>query len=380
MAVVGILTSIDILNSSVASNFSSLGVKSFQIMSGVLKKSTKRGQVRVNMVDAKSITYEEAKAFRQRYNFPSTISLSEVGTGSATAHYESIKSNPNIFVSGVDELYLNVADIKLQAGRNFSSYEAQSGSYVCIIGDALARKFFNNKVGPAIGKTISVGDEKYRVVGVTETRGGSMMRNLDNAVMIPLENCRAVYGEGSYTINVMVNDVNKKKMAREEAEGLFRGIRKIPLGAESNFTVNIDESLQTIFLDITKKVRYAAIAIGLITLLGSVIGLMNIMLVSIAERTREIGVSKALGARSATIKRQFLTESILISLFGGLFGVALGILAGNGIGLIFKSPFVMPWLWILTGFSLCALVGILSGIYPAIKASKLDPIVALRYE
>jgi putative ABC transport system permease protein len=178
----------------------------------------------------------------------------------------------------------------------------------------------------------------------------------------------------------MVHDVNRKDFASEEAEGLFRAIRKIPLGAENNFSINDNNTLIDTLLDVVKYIFWAAIVIGIITVLGSVIGLMNIMLVSVAERTREIGVSKALGARSSVIKAQFLTEAVIISLIGGVAGIISGIIVGNLIGLVMHSPFVIPWMWIFVTVTICATVGIISGIYPAVKASRLDPIESLRYE
>ncbi|MCW3122721.1 MAG: hypothetical protein JWQ38_2213 [Flavipsychrobacter sp.] len=381
-ALVGILTSIEVMKESVYTNFSSMGVNSFQVTSAVIKKKRHRGGgMNINITEGKSITYNEAKAFRERYRFPATVSISENGTGTATVHFRSEKTNPNVRVTGVDENNLVVSDTKLEAGRNFSANEVMSGPFVCLLGNGIAKKLFKNNINAAINQVISVGDIKYRVLGVMEAKGGSMISDADNLVLIPLNTVRSVYGgRNTFFINVKVPDVKSKDIAAEEAEGLFRVIRKLPLGTADNFAVTQNNELVNVVLDSIKYIQWAAVIIGIITLLGSVIGLMNIMLVSVAERTREIGVSKALGARSSTIKRQFLTESVMISLFGGVAGVIAGMLMGNAVGIFFKMGFVVPWLWIIVGVSLCALVGVISGIYPAIKASKLDPIVALRYE
>jgi putative ABC transport system permease protein len=382
MALVGILTAIEVMKESVYTNFSSMGVNSFQITSDVLKKKKHRGGgMNVTVVEGKSITYEEAKAFKERFRFPALVGLSVNGTSVATVHYRSYKTNPNVRVNGVDEAYLLVSDTKLEAGRNFSTTEVQSGGYVCLLGNGVAKKLFRNKLSSAINEIVSVGDVKCRVVGVMESKGGSMVMDADNQVLIPLNTARGLFGgDNSYLLSVKVTDVNKKDLAAEEAEGLFRVVRKQILGTENNFTISQNNDLVEIVMDSIIYIRIAAIFIGIITLLGSVIGLMNIMLVSVAERTREIGISKAMGARSSTIKQQFLTESVLISLLGGATGVIMGMLLGNIVGLFFNTGFIIPWLWIAMGVSLCAVVGVISGIYPAIKASKLDPIVALRYE
>ncbi len=382
MALVGILTAIEVMKESVYTNFSSMGVNSFQITSDVLKKKKHRGGgMNVTVVEGKSITYEEAKAFKERFRFPALVGLSVNGTSVATVHYRSYKTNPNVRVNGVDEAYLLVSDTKLEAGRNFSTTEVQSGGYVCLLGNGVAKKLFRNKLNSATNEIVSVGDVKCRVVGVMESKGGSMVMDADNQVLIPLNTARGLFGgDNSYLLSVKVTDVNKKDLAAEEAEGLFRVVRKQVLGTENNFTISQNNDLVEIVMDSIIYIRIAAIFIGIITLLGSVIGLMNIMLVSVAERTREIGISKAMGARSSTIKQQFLTESVLISLLGGATGVIMGMLLGNIVGLFFNTGFIIPWLWIAMGVSLCAVVGVISGIYPAIKASKLDPIVALRYE
>ena len=379
MALIAILTSIEVLKAAVYSNFSSMGSNSFRISNAIIKQKQRNGPGRSN-TDGKSISYTEAKAFKERFTFPSVISLSVTGTPIATVKFASEKTNPNIRVMGIDNEYLQIADTKMEEGRKFSDYELYTGSYTCILGNSIAKKLFK-KSEKAINQVVSVGDVKYRVIGVAESKGGSMIMNTDNMVYMPLTTVRSVYGgDHSYLINVMVSDISLKAKTSEEAEGLFRVIRKLPLGLENDFSINQNDNLVNNVLDLIGYVKAAALVIAIITLLGSVIGLMNIMLVSVAERTREIGVSKALGARSSTIKQQFLSESIIISLLGGTIGIALGIAAGNLVGLAFKTGFIMPWLWISVGFTLCAIVGVVSGIYPAIKASKLDPIVALRYE
>jgi putative ABC transport system permease protein len=381
MALVGILTAIEVLKESMYSSFSSLGANGFQVTSEILKKKKRKGGIHISVTEVEQINYEQAKAFRERYRFPATVGLTMSGSGMVVMRYGSEKTNPNISTMGADETYLTITDTKLDAGRNFSAYELQNGSYVCILGNGIARRLFKSKYKQAAGKIISVGDLKYRVIGVMETKGGSMFMNTDNLVLLPIENARAIYGNSErFTINVTVNNIAQKDMAIQEAEGIFRVIRKLPVGSENNFAIEQNDSLANILLDSIKYVRWAALVIGIITLFGSVIGLMNIMLVSVAERTREIGINKALGAKASVIRRQFLTESVLISLLGGLLGIFSGMLVGNLVGLAFDTPFVVPWVWMMTGFSLCAVVGVVSGIYPALKAAKLDPIVALRYE
>jgi putative ABC transport system permease protein len=381
MALVGILTGIDALQNKVNSSFGNMGVNSFQINNETVKKRRHGHGERSANTENKNITYDEAKAFKQRFEFPATVGISMTATSVSEVHYRSEKTNPNVRVIGADEAYLTVSDTKLDQGRNFSNAEVATGTPVCILGNAIAKKLFKTNLANGINEVVSVGSTKCRVVGIMGEKGGNMMANADNTVLLPLETARNVYGgDNSYLLTVQVADVTMKKVAAEEAEGLFRGIRKLPLDTKNDFTVTQNDNLLLTDVDVVNYIFIAAVAIGIITLLGSMIGLMNIMLVSVAERTREIGVSKAMGARSSSIQRQFLTESILISVAGGVLGVLLGMLLGNLVAFLLKGPFVIPWLWIGMGVTMCAIVGIISGIYPALKAAKLDPIVALRYE
>ncbi len=380
-ALVGILTATDVMKAGVSSNFSSMGANSFQLTNEVIKtKKGKRG-MQISSSEVKNISYEEASAFRKRYSFPNTsVGISIVGSMVSTVVFQSEKTNPNVRVMGVDQNYLAISQTTLFAGRNISKYEEENGSDVCVLGFAVAKKIFK-KPAKALNEMVSVGAQKLRVVGVAEEKGGSMMMDADNMVLIPLQTARSVYGgNSSYGISVLVKDIAVKKIASEEAEGLFRAIRKVPLGAENNFSVQENNSMVEMVIEMVGQIGVAAMTIAIVTLLGSIIGLMNIMLVSVVERTREIGISKALGARSSVIRQQFLLESILISLIGGGLGIIFSLFIGLALASSFEVAFVIPWAWIFLGVTICTIVGVVSGIYPALKASRLDPIIALRIE
>lgn len=381
-ALIGILTAIEVMKEGVYTSFSRMGANTFQVTGDIITQKRRGRGMHISVSQSKNITYEEARDFKKRFDFPADVSISMTGSRTATVVHGAEKTNPNIRTMGVDDNYLEISDTELESGRGFSNSELSFGNSVCILGYGVAKKLFGNKYKSATGKIVSIGDLKYTVVGVAEQKGGSMMMNADNLVFLPLENAREVSGNKNtkYVMNVMVDDIAQKEMAQEEAEGLFRVIRKVPIGAENNFSIVQNDNIATMLLESISVISIAALFIGMITLLGSVIGLMNIMLVSVAERTREIGVSKALGARAGSIRQQFLTESILISLVGGVTGIILGILVGNLFGIIFETSFIVPWGWALVGLTLCTVVGIVSGIYPALKAARLDPIVALRYE
>jgi len=392
MALIGIITAIQAMNQSLAESFSTMGANAFsirfkdkQIRVGKhdkeVKKTTKGALKEKNSNTGKIITYEEAKAFKERLAFPALVSISIRGPRNVIVNNEKLKTNPNVVVQGGDENYLLLSGYTLSAGRNFNKLDVESGRSVCVLGNSVAKKIFGNPE-KAVDKIIKVANIKYRIIGILKDKGSSAFLNADNVVITTYNNIRRLFSTSNTTFNigVMVSNVQDMNIAIGEATGTFRPIRKLNFTEQNNFFVDKSDSIVEAFTKSLGSITTAAAFIGLITLIGAAIGLMNIMLVSVNERTREIGLIKALGGTRLSIRQQFLFESIIISLIGAVFGIILGVLVGNLFGIVLKTGFIVPWGWVFTGIMVCSLVGLFAGLYPAYKASKLDPIVALRYE
>lgn len=378
LALVGILTSIDVLKGSLTKNFTSMGANTFTIRNKETRIKIGRGGKKPKKF--RPITYNEAMEFAERFDFPGTVSVATMASFSSTLKYKSKKTDPNIQVLGVDQNYLATAGYEIESGRNFSRAEATSGSHVALIGHDIVLNLFKNE--DPIGKQISIGAGKYVIIGTLRSKGSSMGFNGDKSAMLPIENVRQYFSMPgmNFTISILSADSRLMETTISEATGLFAIIRKVDIGDDLNFDIIKSDSVVSALIDNIKYVSMGAMLIGFITLFGAAIGLMNIMFVSVTERTREIGIRKALGATKAVIRNQFLTEAILICLIGGFFGILLAVAAGLGISFMMDASFVMPWPWIGMGFAICFVVGLISGLYPAIKASRLDPIEALRYE
>jgi putative ABC transport system permease protein len=379
MALVGILTAIDSIKYSLTSNFAMMGANSFTI-----RNRTMNVHIGDNHSKPRTypfISYDQAVAFKEEFTYPSTVSTFLYASGIATVKYESFKTNPNITVIGTDENYLATAGMEIGKGRNFTAHELFYGAIVVVLGSEVAKTVFKDKVDP-LGKIVTIGPGRYEVIGIIKEKGSSMGFSGDRACLLPINNVRTTFARPnmSFNISVLLQNSHDVEPAQGEATGLFRKIRKVKVGLEEDFDITRSDDIAKMLIDNLKYISLAAKIIGFITLLGAAIGLMNIMLVSVTERTREIGIRKAMGANKALIRNQFLVEAIVIGQLGGYLGIILGILIGNILSLIIKSAFIVPWLWIFGGVFLCFIVAIVSGIYPAVKASNLDPIDALRYE
>ncbi|MDP4828136.1 MAG: ABC transporter permease [Flavobacteriales bacterium] len=377
MALVSMVTATESLKANIQQEFSTLGTNVFNI-----KNKQSRGR-RMGMVEkeAEVINYRQATAFKEQYDFDAIVSLSAFGSGAATIKYGQEKTNPNVQVIGIDEQYLNVSGFDLESGRSFSASDLESSQNLVILGKDVVTKLFNDFESP-IDKEISIGSFKYTVAGVLESKGSGMGMSQDNQCYITLTNLKKQFATANtdYRISVMVNDAERISDGISEAFGVMRVVRGDEIGSDNSFEVDQSSALIETLLEAISVITIVAAGIGVITLFGAGIGLMNIMLVSVTERTQEIGVRKAIGASSKLIRMQFLVEAIIIGQLGGAVGIILGLIVGNIIAIFFETPFVIPWFWIVVGVSLCAVTSVVSGYYPAKRAAALDPIDALRHE
>ena len=378
-SLVGILTAIDGIEYSISESLSSLGANTFDIRSKFNRGNNRDGLKEKNY---SPLLLAEAQKFIDEYSYPATISLSARLTILAEIKHGSEKTNPNVNVTGVNEDYMPIKGLNIANGRNFSRFEIQYGSKVAVIGFQLAKTLYGENKNP-VGTEISFKGTQFKVIGTMAEKGELSENNFDNMVLIPIIVANQLAsGQGlNYRLTVGIQDPEQMDYAMGEATGLMRKIRDDDVGNENSFDLEKSESLAQNLESITSGLRFGGFGVGFITLLGASIALMNIMLVSVTERTREVGVRKALGATPLRIRQQFVIEAIVVCVLGGIGGIILGILIGNLISrAIGIDTFVVPWLWMMVGMGICIMVGLFSGWYPASKASKLDPIESLRFE
>lgn len=379
-ALVGILTIVTAIDYNMNSSFASMGSNTFNInrYENATRRSGGKEVEKINPI----ISYPQAKAFKENYKYPLTnTSVSFTATTTAEVKYENKKTDPEISVLGVDEIFVQNSGLEIENGRNFTVFDINNNAYACVIGSDFASKGIFKDVNP-IDKIISIRGAKFRVIGVLKEKGSTFGNSQDLRVLIPIQVARSMFSmpNVNYTISTMVDKKELLNDAVDNATITMRKVRKLNPVEDNNFGISKSEDLANRIAEMTGVLNMSAWVMGIITILGSSIALMNIMIVSVTERTREIGVRKALGAKKSTIATQFFIETLTIGQLGGLFGIILGILIGYLICLAAGWLFIIPWQAIFAAVVTSFIVAVVSGSYPAIKASKLDPIEALRYE
>ena len=378
-ALVGILTVVSALENTLSSDFASMGANTFNI--NQYENTTRRHGGNEREIINPIISYPEVVAFKNKYKYPFTeTSISFTATSTAEIKYESTKTDPENTIVGVDEYFITNSGLETSSGRNFTGFDIQNNTYNCIVGSDFQKGLLKD-VNP-IDKIISIRGAKFKVIGVLKEKGSTFGNSQDLRVLIPIQVARSLFTAPNinYTISVMVNQKEMLDQAIDDANNTMRRVRKLSPVKDNNFAVVRSDDLINRILSITQYLGMASWVIGIITVLGSSIALMNIMIVSVTERTREIGVRKALGAKKSTIAFQFFIETLLIGQLGGLVGIVFGILIGFALATAMNFVFVIPWTAIMSAFITSFTVALVSGLYPAIKAAKLDPIEALRYE
>ncbi|PWT70464.1 MAG: hypothetical protein C5B59_20535 [Bacteroidetes bacterium] len=391
MALVGINTAIDAMKQKFTESFASMGANGFTIHYRDFNffgrrdevKKEKKGEKKEKQSNLKKvITKEEAQTFKRSFKFPSKVSINMRGSTDAIVSLGDKKTTPTVWVFGGDENYTELNGYTLAAGRNLNELDVESGRNVVVLGSDIVKRFFGDNPQSAVERIIKINGIPYRVIGTLESKGSAIGRSWDNIVVTSYNNVRRFFNSSnlSFNIQVKVPDVRMVDAAIAEAEGVFRPIRRLTTTEANNFIIDKSDRFVEELLKNLGFITVSAFVIGVITLIGAAVGLMNIMLVAVTERTKEIGLVKAIGGRQKSIRQQFLYESVIISLMGALFGVILGIIIGNTFSIVLNTGFVFPWNWLIIGVGLCGMVGLLAGLYPSWKAAKLNPIEALRYE
>lgn len=378
-ALVGILSAVTALENTISGNFASMGANTFNIQQYEFSVRTNNSGERekINPI----ISYNNVREFLDKYEYPYTqTSLSFQGTATAEVKYGSEKTDPEVQVYGVNENYLENTGSEIDRGRNFNYFDIQNNNKVCIIGSDFTKNLFKDE--DPINRTISIRGVKFKVIGLLESKGSTFGNNQDLKVLIPVQVARGIFTQPNinYNLSIKVADKQLMEAAQDEAVITFRNIRGLNPVEENNFGIERSDDLLNRIATITGYLAVAAWIISIITILGSSIALMNIMLVSVTERTREIGIRKALGAKRSTISTQFFMETIVIGQFGSILGIILGVLTGFAFAKIFEFDFSLPWAAIVWATVITFIVAIIAGSYPASKAARLDPIESLRYE
>jgi putative ABC transport system permease protein len=378
-SIISVMTAVGVLRNSIEEGLTQLGANTFQIQKFSVDFNTTPEQRR-KMRNRKNISYEQALEVKEKATLAEAVGI-ESWRGGRIVYWEGHKTNPNVAIVGENVEGMVTNDWIAQTGRSLSPQDVDQARRVAVIGDVLAEKLFPPQVNP-VGETIRFDGSLYQVIGVLERKGGALGGNQDNFLAIPISTFFLKYGKSESDIHIMVKALNRESVedAIEQSRMILRTARKVAPGEEDDFAFFSNDSMIKQFNEFTLYLRMGVLLVSSIALLAAGVGIMNIMLVSVTERTREIGIRKAIGAQKRDILSQFIIEAVILCEIGGVLGVALGIVGGNVVGLLLKVPAIIPWDWAAIGIIVCSLVGLLFGVYPAWKAATLDPIEALRYE
>ena len=375
-SIIVIMTIITMLQSSIEDGLSMLSKNTFQI-----QKHEPMGGPGHNRSDRnkKDITIDEAYRLKELLTKAQYVGAEQWKFGKVVK-FGNLETNPNISVAGATVDAMKTNDWNVDFGRDLRENDIQYSADVCLLGPEVVDKIFPN-LNP-IGQIVRVDNKPMKVIGVLQKQPAMFGESRDNYIVMPITTWQSFYGKYTNSVNITVTAPDKESYndVIESAIGHFRKIRKVPVGEPDDFYIFSNESMITQVNDITGPIKIGALAVSLVALLAAGVGIMNIMLVSVTERTKEIGIRKAIGARKASILIQFLIEAVILCIVGGIAGIALGIGIGNFAGSFLSAQMAIPYDWVFIGITMCVIVGLIFGTYPAYKAANLDPIEALRYE
>ena len=380
-SVIGVMTTVSALRGSIETGLSFLGSNMFQFAkypTGITTSGTNWRKIQ----QRRNVTFAQAERYRQLMEGVTDVICLKVfyNDSPAQASYTNRKTEPGITFGGSNEHFLTANQYTIDTGRNFTAEDVDLVRPIAIIGQSIMKKLFPSEA--ALGKMIKVAGRAYTVIGTFAEKGTSFGQSQDDIVMVPVTRFLSDFGANRLSINIATQAPSQELYNETVDKGItaMRIVRSLKPDEDNDFELYSNDSLVAAFAKVADAVRAGALVISGIALLAASVGIMNIMLVSVTERTKEIGVRKSIGARRVSILIQFLIEAVVLSLTGGLAGILFGVLAGNGLAMWMKASIVFPWDWAAIGLIVCTVIGVGAGLYPAIKASRLDPIESLRYE
>ena len=380
-SVIGVMTAVSALRGSIETGLSFLGSDSFQFSkwpSGIQLggNNWRKYAMRRDLTLAQGLRYQQ---LMDEQGASGVVCLT-AGTGGVQMVYGGRKTTPNMRIIGTNEHFLVANQYTIEAGRNFTAEDVDLGRAVAVIGQDIVQKLFPNE--SPLGQRFKARDRTYVVVGILASKGSAFGSTQDGLALIPITRFMSDYGANNRSINIATQAPSQTLYNATVDKGVtaMRVVRGLKPEDDNDFELASNDSLIASFAQIADVIQAGSLGISAIALLAAGVGIMNIMLVSVTERTKEIGIRKSIGARKISILTQFLVEAVVISLAGGLMGIGFGVVGGNGLALVMKASVVFPWAWAAAGLIVCTLIGVGFGFYPAWKAASLDPIEALRYE